>query len=55
MSTLQAVIFGIMLSWTPSIVLPAFLLRRERIGLPEDLNSKSKSPAKFKSPRESHP
>jgi hypothetical protein len=51
MSTLQAVIFGMMLSWTPSIVLLAFLLWRERIGLPEDLNSKSKSPAKFKSPR----
>jgi hypothetical protein len=47
MSTLQAVIFGMMLSWTPSIVLLAFLLWRERIGLPEDLNSKSKSPAKI--------
>jgi hypothetical protein len=31
MSTLQAVIFGMMLSWTTSIVLLAFLLWRERI------------------------
>ena len=31
MSTLQAVIFGMMLSWTPSVVLLAWLLWREGI------------------------
>ena len=29
MSTLQAVLFGMMLSWTPSVVLLAVLLWRE--------------------------
>ena len=33
MTTLQAVFLGMMLSWTPSIVLLAFLLWREGIGI----------------------
>jgi hypothetical protein len=32
MTTIQAILFGIVLSWTPSIALLAFLLWRERIG-----------------------
>jgi hypothetical protein len=35
MTTLQAVFLGMMLAWTPSVVLLAFLLWRERIGLEE--------------------
>jgi hypothetical protein len=35
MTTLQAVFFGMMLSWTPSVVLLAFLLWRDGIGLEE--------------------
>jgi hypothetical protein len=33
MTTIQAVFFGIMLAWTPSLVLVAFLLWRDGIGL----------------------
>jgi hypothetical protein len=33
MTTLQAVFLGMMLSWTPSIVLLAFLLWREEMDL----------------------
>jgi hypothetical protein len=33
MTTLQAVFLGVILSWTPSIALLAFLLWREGIGL----------------------
>jgi hypothetical protein len=33
MTTLQAVFLGMMLSWMPSIVLLAFLLWRDGIGL----------------------
>jgi hypothetical protein len=33
MTTIQAVFFGIMLAWTPSLVLLAFLLWRDGIGL----------------------
>jgi hypothetical protein len=47
MSTLQAVIFGMMLSWTPSIVLLAFLLWRERIGLPEEPELEIEIPGKI--------
>jgi len=36
MTTIQAVVFGVMLSLTPSITLLAFLLWRERIGFGED-------------------
>ena len=35
MTTLQAVFLGMMLSWTPSVVLLAFLLWRDGIGLKE--------------------
>jgi len=33
MTTIQAVLFGIMLAWTPSLVLLAFFLWRDGIGL----------------------
>jgi hypothetical protein len=33
MSTAQAILFGMMLSWTPSLVLLAWLLWKERIGI----------------------
>jgi hypothetical protein len=35
MTTLQAVFLGMMLAWTPSVVLLAFLLWRDGIGLEE--------------------
>jgi hypothetical protein len=35
MTTIQAVFFGIMLAWTPSLVLLAFFLWRDGIGLPQ--------------------
>jgi hypothetical protein len=35
MTTLQAVFLGMMLAWTPGVVLLAFLLWREGIGLEE--------------------
>jgi hypothetical protein len=35
MTTIQAVFFGIMLALTPSLVLLAFLLWREKIGFRE--------------------
>ena len=44
MTTVQAVLFGMMLSWTPSIVLLAWLLWREKIGLDlvrQDLSTES--------------
>jgi hypothetical protein len=34
-TTLQAVIFGMMLSWTPSMVLLAYCLWKEKIGIEE--------------------
>lgn len=46
MTTMQAILFGMMLSWTPSVVLLAWLLWREDAGLdrnetlaPRDPNS----------------
>jgi len=36
MTTLQAVFLGMMLSWTPSVVLLAFLLWRDGIDLVEE-------------------
>jgi hypothetical protein len=45
MSTSQAVIFGMMLSWTTSLVLLAFFIWRERIGL-EDAGRPNGDPAK---------
>ncbi len=36
MTTLQAVFLGMMLAWTPSVVLLAFLLWREGIGVEEE-------------------
>jgi len=33
MTTIQAVLFGMMLAWTPSLVLLAFFLWRDGIGL----------------------
>ncbi len=36
MTTLQAVFLGMMLSWTPSVVLMAFLLWRDGIDLVEE-------------------
>jgi hypothetical protein len=33
MTTIQAVFFGVMLAWTPSLVLVAFLFWRKGIGL----------------------
>jgi hypothetical protein len=44
MTTIQAVFFGIMLAWTPSLVLLAFLLWRERIGLKPDLEFDDQPP-----------
>jgi len=35
MTTIQAVFFGVMLAWTPSLVLVAFLFWRDGIGLPQ--------------------
>jgi hypothetical protein len=35
MTTLQAVFLGMMLAWTPSVVLLAFFLWRDGIGLEE--------------------
>jgi hypothetical protein len=35
MTTLQAILLGMMLSWTPSVVLLAFLLWQDGIGLEE--------------------
>jgi len=35
MTTIQAVFFGVMLAWTPSLDLLAFLLWREGIGVRE--------------------
>ncbi len=35
MTTLQAVFLGMMISWTPSVVLLAFLLWRDGINLEE--------------------
>ena len=42
MSTIQAVFFGIMLALTPSIVLLAFLLWREGVGIAEDEEARSR-------------
>jgi hypothetical protein len=33
MTTIQAFFFGVMVAWTPSLVLLAFFLWRERIGV----------------------
>ena len=35
MTTLQAILLGMMLSWTPSVVLMAFLLWQDGISLDE--------------------
>ena len=42
MTTIQAVFFGIMLALTPSIVVLAFLLWREGIGIAEDKEARSR-------------
>ena len=42
MTTIQAVFFGIMLALTPSIVVLAFLLWREGIGIAEDEKARSR-------------
>ena len=42
MSTIQAVFFGIMLALTPSIVLLAFLLWREGVGIAQDEEARSR-------------
>jgi hypothetical protein len=42
MTTIQAVFFGIMLALTPSIVLLAFLLWREGVGIAEDEEARSR-------------
>jgi len=42
MTTIQAVFFGIMLALTPSIVVLAFLLWREGIGIAEDDEARSR-------------
>jgi hypothetical protein len=42
MTTIQAVVFGIMLALTPSIVVLAFLLWREGIGIAEDEDVRSR-------------
>ena len=42
MTTIQAVVFGIMLALTPSIVVLAFLLWREGIGIAEDEEARSR-------------
>jgi hypothetical protein len=36
MTTIQAIIFGMMLAWTPSLVLLAYFLWREGAGLPTE-------------------
>jgi hypothetical protein len=36
MTTIQAVVLGVMLAWTPSLLVLAFLLWREGIGLAGD-------------------
>ncbi len=41
-TTIQAVVFGIMLTLTPSIVVLAFLLWREGIGIAEDEEARSR-------------
>ena len=33
MTTVQAILFGMMLSWTPSVVLLAWILWKEDIGI----------------------
>ena len=33
MSTIHAIVFGMTLSWTPSVLLMAWLFWRERIGI----------------------
>jgi hypothetical protein len=43
MTTIQAVIFGIMIALTPSLVLLAFLLWREEIGLRGDGDNRNPS------------
>ena len=42
MTTIQAVFFGIMLALTPSIVVLAFLLWREGIGIAKDEEARSR-------------
>jgi hypothetical protein len=42
MTTIQAVVFGIMLALTPSIVVLAFLLWREGIGIAEGDEARSR-------------
>ncbi len=42
MTTIQAIVFGIMLALTPSIVVLAFLLWREGIGIAEDEEARSR-------------
>jgi hypothetical protein len=37
MTTMQAIFLGMMLSWTPSIVLLAWLLWRDDVGLDRNL------------------
>jgi hypothetical protein len=44
MTTIQAVFLGIMLAWTPSLVLLAFLLWREGMGLKRDLEFDDQPP-----------
>jgi hypothetical protein len=41
-TTIQAVVFGIMLALTPSVVVLAFLLWREGIGIAEDEEARSR-------------
>jgi hypothetical protein len=42
MTTIQAVFFGVILALTPSIVVLAFLLWREGIGIAEDEKARSR-------------
>jgi hypothetical protein len=42
MTTIQAVFFGVMLALTPSIVVLAFLLWREGIGIAKDEEARSR-------------
>jgi hypothetical protein len=42
MTTIQAVFFGIMLALTPGIVVLAFLLWREGIGIAKDQEARSR-------------
>jgi hypothetical protein len=44
MTTIQAVFLGVMLAWTPSLVLLAFLLWREGMGLNRDLEFDDQPP-----------